>query len=423
MDEDAMAEGAPSEKEAGGEAERKPRARPAASEAPDNNPLIYMEDILDKLKLLDYENKFCRPKNLKPILKTYFAVPSANPNEQFYYFTSAVAWLMSLNNRNIAPPNQYDDPNAVAANILSELKNAGLPSEFAPSKLKQGHGDAVCLILLSLVDAALTATGFQMQKPVYPPDEYVEEAPVDDVDLTPNDEVVDTAAIDNDDDEEVLFSELHAHRDEAEDQGVKGGEKLRVDASIWSMELERMAPLLKVTMRPDNKEWRTHVETTADLQKVINTELPEATAQLDKLGGGVQTAMDSIATREKYINSHYEHLIADYRSMQEKLQETQNRANENSESVTNLTNDLARISDELEQIKSQMDDRGTSMTDTAPLVKMKQAMSKLKNEIKQMELRIGTVEHTLLHAKLRNKASIADTQMEMETGMDEYEYV
>ena len=28
-------------------------------------------------------------RNLKPILKTYFAVPSANPNEQFYYFTSA----------------------------------------------------------------------------------------------------------------------------------------------------------------------------------------------------------------------------------------------------------------------------------------------------------------------------------------------
>jgi estrogen-related receptor beta like 1 len=37
-----------------------------------------------------------------------------------------------------------------------------------------------------------------------------------------------------------------------------------------------------------------------------------------------------------------------------------------------------------------MDDRGSSMTDTAPLVKMKQAMQKLKGEIKQMELRIGT---------------------------------
>merc|ERR1712150_83277 len=102
---------------------------------------------------------------------------------------------------------------------------------------------------------------------------------------------------------------------------------------------------------------------------------------------------------------------------------TQRRANENSESVTSLTNDLARISDELEQIKSQMDDRGTSMTDTAPLVKMKQAMHKLKNEIKQMELRIGTVEHTLLHAKLRNKAAVAESQMAQQMEMDEYEYV
>jgi estrogen-related receptor beta like 1 len=75
---------------------------------------------------------------------------------------------MTLNNNKITPPNQYDDPNAVSTNILQELKKMGMPSEFAPAKLKQGHGEAVCVILSGLLDKTLQATGFVFKKPIYP---------------------------------------------------------------------------------------------------------------------------------------------------------------------------------------------------------------------------------------------------------------
>jgi hypothetical protein len=32
----------------------------------------------DKLKLLDYEEKFCGPKDITPFARTYFAIPAAN---------------------------------------------------------------------------------------------------------------------------------------------------------------------------------------------------------------------------------------------------------------------------------------------------------------------------------------------------------
>ena len=54
---------------------------------------LVMEEILEKLKMLDYEEHF---KSFRPLTHTYFAMPSANPNEQFYYFTSLVSWLLSL---------------------------------------------------------------------------------------------------------------------------------------------------------------------------------------------------------------------------------------------------------------------------------------------------------------------------------------
>ena len=40
-----------------------------------------------------------------------------------------------------------------------------------------------------------------------------------------------------------------------------------------------------------------------------------------------------------------------------------------------------------------MDEKGTTMTDSGPLVKIKQAITKIKNELIQMELRIGVVSY------------------------------
>ncbi len=39
----------------------------------------------------------------------------------------------------------------------------------------------------------------------------------------------------------------------------------------------------------------------------------------------------------------------------------------------------------------------------APLVKIKQALQRLKVEVTQMDVRIGVVEHSLLQARLKDK--------------------
>jgi estrogen-related receptor beta like 1 len=50
-----------------------------------------------------------------------------------------------------------------------------------------------------------------------------------------------------------------------------------------------------------------------------------------------------------------------------------------------------------------MEQHGNSMTDTAPLVRLKNALAKLKEEISQFDVRIGVVENTLLLVKVRSK--------------------
>eukprot|EP00126_Sphaerothecum_destruens_P009612 Sdes_comp20550_c0_seq10m15305 len=166
------------------------------------------------------------------------------------------------------------------------------------------------------------------------------------------------------------------------------------------LELERVQPFLKVSNPVETKDWRHHFQQMQQHDENIRQGFTQAKGQLDKLSKEMSVTLEKIQSREKYVNTQLDNLIQEYRRNQDKLAEVREKYNGSSGTITEYTNELARISEELDSVKSQMDERGTSMTDASPLVKIKQALSKLKTEIVQMNLRIGVVEHTLLSSKL-----------------------
>jgi estrogen-related receptor beta like 1 len=44
-------------------------------------------------------------------------MPTGNPNQQFYYFTSLVAWLLTVCGHPFTAPGQFDAPNATISKI------------------------------------------------------------------------------------------------------------------------------------------------------------------------------------------------------------------------------------------------------------------------------------------------------------------
>jgi estrogen-related receptor beta like 1 len=61
---------------------------------------------------------------------------------------------------------------------------------------------------------------------------------------------------------------------------------------------------------------------------------------------------------------------------------------------------------QLEEAQARQEERGSSMTDTKPLVRMKDALKVLQEEMKEMELKIGVVGHSLLAAKMKSTIKI-----------------
>ncbi|VUZ54609.1 unnamed protein product, partial [Hymenolepis diminuta] len=118
-------------------------------------PFELMESLLEKLKLLNYEQSFCRQRRIKEISKTYFALPT-NPVEQFNMFTNLATWLIRQSDCSILNPQESNDPNAIVANILEALKSVvGHCPEFPASKLRTGSGELCIRVLDLLADSAL----------------------------------------------------------------------------------------------------------------------------------------------------------------------------------------------------------------------------------------------------------------------------
>mmetsp|Transcript_42103 Transcript_42103/g.134540 ORF Transcript_42103/g.134540 Transcript_42103/m.134540 type:complete len:385 (+) Transcript_42103:123-1277(+) len=265
-------------------------------------PEIAMEDVVDKLKMLNYEVQFCQKKRpfWTPLSRTYFALPSPsnNQNEQFFYFTSLTAWLLNKAGSGYKAPQQFDDPNAACTDILMELKKMGFAQpQWPPAKLKQGYGDAPVAVLYNLLDLVLAKSAVVFEKPIYQPDNYEDDADVEDdgVEEKPTD-IADNFEADYDDDEEeeAYMGGIRAggggggekkgktqeEEDEDDDRGLL---ESKVDADEWRMELERVAPQLKITMVSDTKDWRSHLDQTHMHHSAITKALPDGGAMLEKV--------------------------------------------------------------------------------------------------------------------------------------------
>ena len=357
-------------------------------------PYLLMEEILERLKMLNYEREM--PGSFKPLTHTYFALASGNPAEQFHYFTSMCAWLMSLQGQNWRAPSQMDDPNSAVSALYSQLQSMNAPTNYPPQKLKTGFGEHPCAVLKFLLDQV----PIEFKRATYTEELEYEEAAVDE-----------DAEVDVDE----MADEVGA-ADVEEDEFFGGGEggggeqsKLTdaildatVEPAAWQIELERVTPMLKMQILSDPKEWRNRLVNTKSHQQTVHQLAPETYAMLNRLSEDMERTLQAVRKSEAKLNSQCKEQVEEYTSKQEKLQEVQDVYNAKSEAISELTNTLSQVSDELAGTKGQMDERGNSMTDTSPLIKIKTALTRLKDERKAMDIRIGVVTHTLIAKKLKN---------------------
>merc|ERR1719277_1572728 len=281
------------------------------------------------------------------------------------------------------------------------MKNVGVQANAVPGKLKQGYGDAVCQLLNGVLREVLRRVNFEWGAPVYPDEGMADEAEVDsDAEIQ---SVCEDEMPGDGEEDDLMYQEDEVKKEGSDDENDHGVLETSIDPKEWLLEVERVAPKLKIQLPNDSKEWRTHLQQTRGYKQVIETQFPGAKAQLDKLSTNLTNALERIRSKEAFINTQFDHRALDYRQQQEELAQVQTQYTELSDVVMNLQIELKQVSEELETVKADMEDRSTTVTDTAPIVKMKDAFKRLRSDTRQLEVRIGVVSHTLMQAKLRQR--------------------
>ncbi len=63
---------------------------------PKIDPFLIMDDIIEKLRLLDYENQFCKRYQRNQISRIFFSQEEDPDENKFSYFCELAYWLMSF---------------------------------------------------------------------------------------------------------------------------------------------------------------------------------------------------------------------------------------------------------------------------------------------------------------------------------------
>merc|ERR1719235_2151065 len=116
-----------------------------------------------------------------------------------------------------------------------------------------------------------------------------------------------------------------------------------VDPREWQLEVERVAPKLKMQMPNDSKEWRAHLEQTKAYKGTIEELFPHAKQQLSKLSTELGAHLERIRSKEAFINTQFDHRALDYRTQQEELTQVQSTYTELNEVVMNLQKEMQSV--------------------------------------------------------------------------------
>ncbi|OHS93873.1 huntingtin-interacting protein [Tritrichomonas foetus] len=295
----------------------------------------------------------------------------------------------------IETPSDYDEPAHVADTIILSLPELGFKLNFSSSKLVPGHGIAVCTILDAIVRLTIKRRKFTPKslRTIGGTGGNDEVETVGDEDEDEDGIIDDAVDIQSDDDDEIT---------NINDVGVEGGAKV-IDSLELKAEAERVAARLQIRIPAAKSDWRSHFQQMSQHQTRINEIMGQLTPILSKVGADVTRAIQAIQTREKTLNSRFETSVSEYASRASSLATVEARHRARVAEVNALQTELNSVIEKLSSTKETLDEKQKEVSDNSPLMKMKQAITSLKENIKALELRSSILQRSLTQTWLDDK--------------------
>ena len=352
----------------------------------------------------------------RQVSRDEFSMPASNLALQYNHYVGLFRWLVSfIEDGSDFDVDEFDDPNIIAQKLMIKLRDLGFEIDFPMAKLKQSYGSITCSILDFLADKALQKQEYILQDPI-----HRSKGPQENEDgvCEVGTELIEMNCESSEDEEDsvgiIPCDDALSTSEEEKRDDIKS----LVDPVAWNLELEKVAPSLSIQFKC-NEDWREHVKQIKSETHDMLREINASNDALDKLNKDTSSVMQKIYLKEGIINERFREVIDQFRAVRERVNSLDVSRSESKLSINKDSKDLEKITSELKEVKSRVDDKGTSMTDTAPLVQIKTTLQQMKSEIREYDIKIGVLEHTLLQKRLVSaKREKVDRDMDVSFEMD-----
>eukprot|EP00163_Fabomonas_tropica_P006305 TRINITY_DN1588_c0_g2_i2.p1 TRINITY_DN1588_c0_g2~~TRINITY_DN1588_c0_g2_i2.p1 ORF type:complete len:668 (+),score=131.80 TRINITY_DN1588_c0_g2_i2:535-2538(+) len=374
------------------------------------SPLIVMDNVIEKLKLIDYEEGLLRPYSMLPLSRTEFALPPPATSGEgasstvFHRFITLVTWLVKLNGVDVAMPSIEDDPAVLTTDILVHLKSLGVSTNFAPAKFQKGYGDIPCVVLNHLLNLVLKRREFTFKQPKFEAHTsnsgegsgaaIADEAP-DDLDTF----VQASSRVQRIKQYQDSTAPTSTTAGDSQSTLQQGGSKVRPndisqDRGVWREELDRVTPMLKVVRAGDqlDSQWMRRLEVLTRAAEQLQADKPEIVSGFQDLAERAGEDAARLRRREEHYNEECQHVIAEYAQVCRKLAQFVDTHSASLDQVNTLSTELANVVDELEGVKEQIDAHGAGVSGDEPLHRIRAAIKRVKRDIAGMDARLAMVQ-------------------------------
>lgn len=170
--------------------------------------------------------------------------------------------------------------------------------------------------------------------------------------------------------------------------------KSDIDPLKWKQELDRVAPKLKPVQTGSSKEWRTHYEQmqqhSADI-KVLSNYTDNV---MKKLSVELERQLDQVQQRERTLTVQFQNIVNQYSEINKQKEDKMTEVSQLQELIDTVKSDYDIIKSKIRELKD-MTGTGKTVGDTGPVIRMKNALKALKNEVNGLNAQIGVVSHAI----------------------------
>lgn len=386
---------------------------------------LVMDDIMEKLRLLDYERRFCGPYRRKAIPRVYFSHPG-QPSDQFPYFYELTYWLMAINKQYskrrstdlassdpigaVINSESVEEYKELARQLVSDVRTFGvqLPEFVTPMSVATGYGEAVCFIVNDLLNKFLIKQDFKFQTPqvwqgskdVYGSENHESEEITEEIDGSPLEDILQSSVpLSLSSDEEAPTA--------SEPVPLEATTMLntQIDPADWALEVNTVKDQLVFSEEDlrEGQDWTVRLRTVVSHFRVFaSVAKGEMREKLQGMGQNWSGALERLSRGETMVRELCKKDLAALSDVLVRKRQIISELNQLRDRVAGKIEEFDRVKSQHEEILESIETISQATTDSEPLERLKTALARLKAEIRHMELNEAITASRIANGAMRS---------------------